>query len=677
MSPTSLDTDAPPDTPLAIAPETVVVLDLEAERLDDVMAYVSGEIEVRFGLTPQQRAVVRDILARHGDAGIEALDHGVAVVHDQLRGVAVPPVAALVRTKQPIALGHSDSPPVQFIWVLLSQKTTHPHVSVAAEFAQLMRRESFRERMREVESRSELEAAYAQALREDLAFVHIPEELEATGRLFGGAMRDLRRRLPHYASDWRDGLNIKVAASVLFMFFACLAPAVAFGGLLSTLTGGHIGAIETVLASVVCGICWSLFAGQPLAIVGATGPNVIFTGILYGLCVTYDVPFLPTVAWTGLWAGLFMVILAAVDASALIRYFTRFSDEIFAALIALIFISEAIKDLLRVSNTAGHGSNTFLLTLLLALGTFGLARTMSSIRRSPYLRQNVRDFLSDFGPAIALLAMSYVGWNMHMVDLDTLAVPDQFAPTDDRSWLVSPFSAPVWVIAATPIPALLLTILIWTNQNITARLVSSADHQLVKGPAYHWDIALMGVLVAVMGLFGLPWVVGAVVRSLNHVKSLTVERHGKVVGVVENRLSNLAVHVLLGIALVLFLPWLGKVPMAVLFGMFMFMGVGTLTGNQFMMRLRLWVLDPDRYPTVHYLRAVPTRVVHIFTAVQLACLAILWFVKASPIGILFPFFLALLVPIRILLTRVLKPEHMALLDAEEVPAEEEYRDFGV
>ena len=657
-------------------PRTLVLLDVPCDHLDDAMALVAAELEDRFSLSTEQRAVIERSLERHGDTGVEALEHGVAVVHDRLRGVSVPPVKVLLRTTKPLMLGAPGDPPAQFIWVLLSMSITHPLVSTVAEFAQLMRHEEFREQALGADSREALVAAYSEALEKDLRFEAIPPELRATGRLFGGVTEDLKRRLPLWLGDWRDGLHPKVLASVLFMFFACLAPAVAFGGLLSTLTGGQIGAVETVLASVVCGILWSIFAGQPLAIVGATGPNVIFTGILYGLCLEYDAPFLPTMAWTGLWAGLFMIVLSALDASALIRFFTRFSDEIFAALIAMIFISEASADLIRVFS--GDAANdTALLSLLLALGTFGLATSMSRIRRSPYLRARVREFLSDFGPAIALVAMSLVGWAMHDVHLETLDVPETFAPTIDRAWFVNPLDAPAWVIGLTPLPALLLTILIWTNQNITARLANSPDYRLTKGPAFHWDIAVMGGLVALMGLFGLPFVVGAVVRSLNHVKSLVLEEDGKVVGVVETRLSNLAIHVLLGVALLVFLPLLGLVPMPVLFGMFLFMGVGTLGGNQFVQRMRLWLLDPSRYPPLHYLRAVPTKSVHAFTAIQLGCLAVLWIVKASIIGILFPFFLALLVPIRMTMARFFRAEHIALLDAEEVPADEEYRDVGV
>ena len=187
----------------------------------------------------------------------------------------------------------------------------------------------------------------------------------------------------------------------------------------------------------------------------------------------------------------------------------------------------------------------------------------------------------------------------------------------------------------------------------------------------------MGTLLGLMSMFGLPWVVGAVVRSLNHVKSLErTEGGGPGLGVLENRVSNIAIHLMIGGSLLL-LPLLAYIPMAVLFGVFLFMGVGTLGGNQFADRMRLWVMDPQKYPETHYLRAVPKPVIHVFTIVQVVCLVILWVVKSSVIGLAFPFFVAMLVPVRMLLGRWINPEHIALLDGDELPADEEFRDVGV
>ena len=43
-----------------------------------------------------------------------------------------------------------------------------------------------------------------------------------------GLKADVARKLPYYRSDFSDGLSAKSLASVLFIFFACFAPSVAF-----------------------------------------------------------------------------------------------------------------------------------------------------------------------------------------------------------------------------------------------------------------------------------------------------------------------------------------------------------------------------------------------------------------------------------------------------------------
>ena len=52
--------------------------------------------------------------------------------------------------------------------------------------------------------------------------------------------------------------------------------------------------------------------------------------------------------WIGMWVCLALLILVAFDLSALVRYITRFTEESFAMLIALIFIVEAFKKLVHI-----------------------------------------------------------------------------------------------------------------------------------------------------------------------------------------------------------------------------------------------------------------------------------------------------------------------------------------
>ena len=74
-----------------------------------------------------------------------------------------------------------------------------------------------------------------------------------TGLLAPEIMNDIQRRSPHYMSDWTDGFQMKrkVIPAVLFLYFACLTPAVSFGTIASEITNGSIGVVEFLLS---CGL---------------------------------------------------------------------------------------------------------------------------------------------------------------------------------------------------------------------------------------------------------------------------------------------------------------------------------------------------------------------------------------------------------------------------------------
>lgn len=108
--------------------------------------------------------------------------------------------------------------------------------------------------------------------------------LSRTGRLFGGLVNDLKRKKPFYLSDFRDGMNLQSVASWIFLYFACLSPIITFGGLLSEATGKNMAAMESLVSGFVCGIIYGFFSGQPLTILGSTGPVLVFETIVYEFC---------------------------------------------------------------------------------------------------------------------------------------------------------------------------------------------------------------------------------------------------------------------------------------------------------------------------------------------------------------------------------------------------------
>jgi hypothetical protein len=590
-----------------------------------------------------------------------------------------------VRLDEGLNLRAPDGTPTRYFFFLFGPTgEAAAHLDTLALIARLMSDDEFRYDLGKADSHTDLswalERAAVRSAPEAIEEVEVTEGLLRTGKLCGGIVADAKRRWPHYVGDFKDGIHSKSIASVMFLFFACLAPAVTFGGLMADATDGDIGAVEMILASAVCGTIFALFAGQPLIILGGTGPLLVFTGILWQGCDDLGIDFLPAYAWVGFWTAAITIGLAVTDASFLMRYFTRFTDEIFAALISIIFIVGAITALVEVFENLDRDKHhdVALLSALLALGTFHIANSLARFRKSRYLVPWMREFVADFGPTIAIVAMALVAVWLHEVNLKILNVPDTFGTTSGRDWIIDPFSVPLWVPFAAIGPAILASVLVFLDQNITARLVNSPDHRLNKGEAYHLDLAVVGGLIGFCSLFGLPWLVAATVRSLNHVRSLAVmeesikrdgQRHDRIIHVQENRITGLAIHLMIGLSLCL-LSLLKVIPMAVLYGLFLFMGIVSMKGNQLFERLSLWAMDSQLYPATHYIRRVPNRVIHRFTAIQLTGLVVLWVVKVSPIKILFPLFIALLIPLRFLANRWFEPEHLKALDADEIPEEE-------
>jgi hypothetical protein len=88
---------------------------------------------------------------------------------------------------------------------------------------------------------------------------------------------------------------------------------------------------------------------------------------------------------------------------------------------------------------------------------------------------------------------------------------------------------------------------------------------------------------------------------------------------------------------VLFTSVLKFIPMAVLYGVFLYMGVAALKGMQFIDRILLFFKPAKYQPDYTYLRHVPIKRVHMFTLLQVFCLAVLWVIKTvKAVSIVFP-----------------------------------------
>ncbi len=219
-----------------------------------------------------------------------------------------------------------------------------------------------------------------------------------------GVGRDLRNMRRTYSSHVVDGFSVKVFSSICFLFFGCLSPAVAFGALCDGVTEGAMGTMEMVLGTAISGMIYAVLSGQPLTIIGSTGPVLAMISAINSVAKLLRLPFLPLYAWTGIWTSFILAGVAATSLCNGVQYLSRFSDEIFANLISFIFIYEACKSLLKtVGDPAVPAAQAFL-SVLIAFGTFSIAVSLFELRASKMLRCRWRELAADFAPTLGVAA---------------------------------------------------------------------------------------------------------------------------------------------------------------------------------------------------------------------------------------------------------------------------------
>ncbi|XP_076019789.1 electrogenic sodium bicarbonate cotransporter 1-like [Genypterus blacodes] len=564
----------------------------------------------------------------------------------------------------------------------------------------------------------------------------VGEELQRTGRFCGGLVLDIKRKLPFFASDFYDALNIQSLSAIMFIYLGTVTNAITFGGLLGDATESMQGVLESFLGTALSGAVFCLLSGQPLTILSSTGPVLVFERLLFTFSKENGFDYLEFRLWIGLWSAFFCLVLVATDASFLVQYFTRFTEEGFSALISFIFIYDAFKKMIKLAHhnpinamydpehitqydcrcmppPAGNLSgidfdaswanstdlspnatwaslgrdqcvqyggllvgeacdfvpDIALMSFILFFGTYTCSMALKKFKTSRFFPTTVRKLISDF--AIILTIFLFVGVDAFVgVDTPKLIVPSEFKPTSPlRGWFVAPFGGnPWWVYLAAALPALLVTILIFMDQQITAVIVNRKEHKLKKGAGYHLDLFWVAILMIICSFMGLPWYVAATVISIAHIDSLKMEtqtsapgEQPKFLGVREQRLTGVLVFLLTGLS-VFMAPILKFIPMPVLYGVFLYMGVASLNGVQFMDRLQLLLMPAKHQPDLIYLRHVPQRRIHLFTFIQVLCLALLWILKSTVAAIIFPVMILALVAVRKAMDYVFSQHDLSYLD---------------
>uniref|UniRef100_A0A8C6A576 Anion exchange protein n=1 Tax=Marmota marmota marmota TaxID=9994 RepID=A0A8C6A576_MARMA len=482
---------------------------------------------------------------------------------------------------------------------------------------------------------------------------HAGPELQRTGRLFGGLILDIKRKAPFFLSDFKDALSLQCLASILFLYCACMSPVITFGGLLGEATEGRISAIESLFGASLTGIAYSLFAGQPLTILGSTGPVLVFEKILFKFCRDYHLSYLSLRTSIGLWTSFLCIVLVATDASSLVCYITRFTEEAFAALICIIFIYEALEKLFHLGEIYAFNMHNNLNKLTSYSCVCIEPPDPSNETLELWKKENITAHSISWGNLTVSECKTF-----HGAFVGSACSPHGPYIPDVLFWCVILFFTtfflssflkqfktkryfPTKVRSTISDFAVFLTIVIMVAVDYLVGVPSPKLHVPEKfeptDPNRGWIISPLG---------DNPWWTLLIAAIPALLCTILIFMDQQITAVIINRKEHK----------------LKFIPMPVLYGVFLYMGVSSLKGIQFFDRIKLFGMPAKHQPDLIYLRYVPLWKVHIFTVIQLTCLVLLWVIKASAAAVVFPMMVLALVFVRKLMDLCFTKRELSWLD---------------
>ncbi|KAL9945004.1 hypothetical protein D7B24_000365 [Verticillium nonalfalfae] len=498
-------------------------------------------------------------------------------------------------------------------------------------------------------------------------------------RLLTADFHNIRSR---YFSDWTV-FNQLVLASTVYVFFTNLLPGITFAGDLYVLTGESWGTIEVVFSTGLCGIIFALFSGQPLTILGVTGPFTVLAENIYKLCEeNFGVPFLPVMAWSLIHAGWMHYLLAIFNAHDwTMQYVTDFSADIFSLLNSVIYFHKAVRELQRTKKIVSIAA--FLYAIIGCAGTCLLAILLSTANSwQPLFHRYIRMGLAEYAAAISIIffiGMPYVG-DLATLDHNRLMVQKNLRPSSPErtQFFVEFWKVPVEWVFISIIPGFIITVLFYFDHEISSIICTAKRYGVQKPGGYAWDIALLGTTTILCGILGIPPANGLLPQAPLHSESLmhsVIEDPGAltdpepgepppkpVTRVYEQRYSHLIQAV--GILIFVTPPFqhvLGLTPTSVLAGLFLFMGYQSLSVNPILSRIGYLVTAPADLPELP--SGASWLGVHSYTITQLVLTGIVFGVTLTVAAPGFPIIIIVLVPIRLhLISKIWSRETLRYVD---------------
>ncbi|KAI5080904.1 hypothetical protein GOP47_0004087 [Adiantum capillus-veneris] len=372
---------------------------------------------------------------------------------------------------------------------------------------------------------------------------------------FSGIKNDVKARFACYADDWQDAFRVRfrILAPTIYIFLASALPVIAFGEQLSRETDGKLTAVQTLASTALCGIIHSLVGGQPLLILGVAEPTVIVYSFMYKFVKNKDgigpSLFLAWAAWTCVWAAILSCLLSIFGACSYINRFTLMARELFAMLIAILFLQQAVKGTIeefQIPTGQDQSLLEFQLPWRFGNGMFalvicsGLLWTCIESRKAEawhYGPAWLRKFTAEYGVSVFVLIWTGISYapSAHVPHgiprrLSTLPPWSEGA---SESWLVvnNMLQVPLSYIFGALIPAIMIAVLYYFDHGVASQLAQK-KFNLKKPSSYHYDQLVLSALILICGVIGVPPANGVLPQSPLHTKNLIIS--SKPVGKVKN-----------------------------------------------------------------------------------------------------------------------------------------------
>ena len=330
-----------------------------------------------------------------------------------------------------------------------------------------------------------------------------------------GIKEDLDVRVPLYRDDWGKPRSIfTVVNATVFAFVIQLIPALIFAELMARETENNLSVAEVVLSSAVIGIIYAIFAGQPLVIMGITGPVAILLGTSYRLTANFDAEYFPFFFWICIWAGAMHILSSMVGLVNLVWKVTPFTSQIFELFIGISFIYLSCRDLIEplylgqsdVDSADRAGQYA---TLLLGILTCYISYTLHFAETWMLFTRQVRTVLTSYNTLIAVVivtGLSYLpGVDMGTLDRVDIIAPWDWQPTADRPWVTNPMQGmSVNAVFGAMVPGFMFFLLFIIDHNVSSILSQVPKYNLQKPAAYHWDFFVLGITFIPCAILGLP-----------------------------------------------------------------------------------------------------------------------------------------------------------------------------